>query len=447
MNAYIRYFLIFALLALVGGVVFGTLAAFQFLYPGMLEFIPFYKLRPLHVSLVVAWIFLASTGCIFYFVSEFKNAKRFSLPLTAAYLTLFVSGGLLILVSFIYGKFGGREYWEAHPVFSLVVLLAWLVFMINFFKTAFSIRSTWPVYLWMWATGVTFFLVTFIEAHAWLLPSFNNNVVRDITVQWKAYGALVGSWNMLVYGIAVFLVEKITGNIQTAKSGLSFSMYFLGFFNLLFGWAHHIYIVPCSPVIRVISYAVSMTELIILFKIIYNARQSVINARPYMRHTIFAFLLSSDLWVLLNLTLALLISIPAVNLYTHGTHVTVAHAMGSTIGINTFILFSALAYVTSRLTKIAAFTRAFKLMRSGIWILNISLLAFWLFLIAAGFRKGYLIIENNISHHEAMSAIENYLLGFSISGIGILAGILLIAAPLFIHLLTTVKTDENQDVL
>ena len=50
----------------------------------------------------------------------------------------------------------------------------------------------------MWGTGVVFFLLTFTEANLWLIPAIRNDPVRDITVQWKAYGALFGSWNMLV---------------------------------------------------------------------------------------------------------------------------------------------------------------------------------------------------------------------------------------------------------
>jgi nitric oxide reductase subunit B len=38
--------------------------------------------------------------------------------------------------------------------------------------------------------------------------------------------------------------------------------------------------------------------------------------------------------------LAIIISLPALNLITPGTHVTVGHAMGTTIGINGMILLN-----------------------------------------------------------------------------------------------------------
>ena len=54
-----------------------------------------------------------------------------------------------------------------------------------------------------------FLLFTFSEAYLWLFPYFRNNIVLDMTIQWKAYGALTGSWNMLVYGTAIFVMERI----------------------------------------------------------------------------------------------------------------------------------------------------------------------------------------------------------------------------------------------
>lgn len=60
----------------------------------------------------------------------------------------------------------------------------------------------------MWLTGLFFFLFTYMESYLWLFPYFRNNVINDMTVQWKSYGSMVGSWNMLIYGCSIFLMEK-----------------------------------------------------------------------------------------------------------------------------------------------------------------------------------------------------------------------------------------------
>jgi nitric oxide reductase subunit B len=146
--------------------------------------------------------------------------------------------------------------------------------MVNFFVTVkFTFKNS-PVYFWSWATGLIFFLITVVEAQLWVLPFFNNNIIRDVTVQWKALGSMVGSWNMLVYGCAIFVMEKITGNTNIAKSKKSFFFYFLGLTNLMFNWGHHTYIVPSSETVKTVSYVISMTELLILGNIIYSFKKS-----------------------------------------------------------------------------------------------------------------------------------------------------------------------------
>ncbi|HET6990877.1 MAG TPA: cbb3-type cytochrome c oxidase subunit I, partial [Bacteroidia bacterium] len=233
-----------AMLALLAAVIIGCIAALQFVYPHFAVDLGFVRSRPLHVSLAVAWIFLSATGGIYYYLPRFGNLQWYSLRWPFWQLIIILFTGTGIIICYATGIFGGREYWE-HPVwFSIPIVFSWLLLLINFFKTIFKTTEPWPVYVWMWATGILFFLLTFLESNLWIFPYFRNHLIRDLTVQWKSYGALVGSWNMLVYGTAAFLAEKLTGNKEVSRSRTAFLLYFLGFTNLLFGWAHHTYTVP-----------------------------------------------------------------------------------------------------------------------------------------------------------------------------------------------------------
>ena len=424
-------FILLAILALLGGVFFGSVSALQFIFPNFLDALPFFKSRPLHVSLVVAWIFLSSVGGIYFYLPRFCNLQLFSNKLPRIHFWIFFFTGIVILTSYIIGKFGGREYWEFPPVLAITIVISCILFGFNYFKTVAKKAGQWPVYMWMWGTGIFFFLFTFSESYLWLFPYFGDNLVRDITVQWKAYGALVGSWNMLVYGTAIFVMERIKGDESIAKSKLAFLMYFLGFTNLLFGWAHHIYIVPSAPWIRYFAYGISMTELLILGKIIWNWKNSLEEANKNFHILPFKFIVASDFWVFVNLALALLISIPAINIFSHGTHITVAHAMGSTIGINTMILLSSCIFLISDVTKKTFTLKQKKYITSGFWILNCSLLVFWIALILAGAEKGKLIIEDKLTFQEIMNNISPYLTLFTFAGIGIFIGLIAISVPLF----------------
>ncbi|MBK7122490.1 MAG: hypothetical protein IPH68_06535 [Chitinophagaceae bacterium] len=159
-------------------------------------------------------------------------------------LSIFAGSVITILISYTAGIFGGREYWEFHPALAIPIAAGWILFIINFIRSISSFRKQ-PVYVWMWITGLFFFLFTFIESYLWIFPYFRNSVVNDMTIQWKSYGSMVGAWNMLIYGSSFFLMEKISGNNKYSHAPIAFILYFTGLFNLMFNWGT-IYI-PCPP--------------------------------------------------------------------------------------------------------------------------------------------------------------------------------------------------------
>jgi nitric oxide reductase subunit B len=233
-----------------------------------------------------------------------------------------------------------------------------------------------------------------------------------MTLQWKSYGSMVGGWNMLIYGSGIYLMDKISGTDTYSHSKIGFALYFLGLFNLMFNWGHHIYTLPAPHFIQYISYLVSMTELLLLGRIIYKWRSSVSEARKHYHLLPYRFLLAADIWVLLTLLLAIVMSIPAVNRYTHGTHITVAHTMGATIGINTFMLLAFVCDIfkvqTTKLKKQLSFLLHCTL---------VVLFAFWLSLVLAGVLKAdWQINHSSVPFSEMMRSLRPYFISFLISG-------------------------------
>ena len=120
-----------------------------------------------------------------------------------------------------------------------------------------------------------------------------------------------------------------------------------------------------------------------------------------------------------NLGLALVISVPVLNLFTHGTHITVAHAMGSTIGINMMILLASVFYVIREELPEAMHASCTRTLRIGYWMANLSLAVFFAALILAGIGKG---IYEGTSFQEMMTGIRPFLFAFTISGVTMMIG-------------------------
>lgn len=438
-------YLMTGLMFLLAGVAFGVLGGLVYLFPQELrDALPFTRLRPLHVSSIVFWILFSSIGGLYLYQikKDGKNINGYTLG--HLQFLLLLTAAVTIMCCYLAGIFGGREYWEYPPALAIPIAVSFLLLGINFYKSVRREKGPWPIYRWMWASGIVFFLLSFSESYLWLLPYFGDHLVRDMAVQWKSYGSLVGSWNMLINGGAFYLMCRLSGDASLARKPLTFFFFFLGLFNLMFNWGHHIYALPVSNTIRYTAYLVSMTELLILGKIIWTWRSSLSDARKNAGLLPYRFLIAADAWIFLNLFMAILMSIPAINLYTHGTHITVAHAMGTTIGINTMLLLASACYACTRYFGGFSAAQLRRIMR-GLYLSNGSLLVFWVALIGAGVGKAVLQVQTpDLPHALLMQQLRPWFIAFAISGVGIAAGIAFVALPLLQTLLLRRAKPEQQ---
>jgi len=437
-NNYPFYFILIALISLLLGMSFGLLAGFQYIIPDFIkETLPFNAIRPIHTLFVVSWILLAAIGGIYYYLSnKFLNYK-----LIKWHFWIFIITGIGIAISYLSKNFAGKEYLEFPSYFYFPIVLGWILFGINYFKSMLPSFRNWPVYYYMWATGIVLMIFHFTEAHLWLLPYFRDNFIRNIAMQWKSGGSYVGSWNMLVYGTALFVMEKISNDNRYATSKKAFFFFFLGLTNLMFGWAHHIYMVPTASWIRYFAYMISMTEWIILFSIIYDWKKSLSQEKKNQFSIAYKFMILADLWVFMNIVLALLISIPAINLFTHGTHITVAHSMGTTIGINTLILFSSVTYIFN--TEFSFTEKIIKNLKTGIGVFHISFILFWITLLIMGLKKSIWLFGNSTETFSKFQESQHTLhLTFVLFGIGIITGLGII----IINLMNTFQQKQTKNI-
>ncbi len=417
-----RSFCWLALGYLLFGLLLGTIGGFQYILPDFLkERLSFRQTRPLHVYLVITWIFTAAQAGIYYYIPRIAGRELYWQKGIVWHLVLQLFASLLIVGGYFMGRFGGREYLEFPPLLGGLIFISWIPFAINFFCTLRPVYKKAPVYVWMWSTGILFFFITLSESYLWLLDHFRHNIIRDVTIQWKAMGSMVGSWNMLVYGTGLYIMERTSNDERPARSKEAFFFYFLGLTNLLFNWGHHTYIVPAAPWIKSVAYIISMTELIILAHLILQWRKTMTKAKKNRHLLSYRLLTYADAWILINLTLAIIISVPAWNYYTHGTHITVAHAMGATIGINSMILFASVFYWIG--LEYPGHKKS--LVSAGILISNISLLIFWFSLLGSGIIKISSKL-NNQSFYTMMERSAPYFKAFSYSGIFVMLGLTLL---------------------
>lgn len=424
-----NFFLITALILLIMSVILGFLSSLVYRFPEFLkESIGLSGLRPMHVTGAIFWILLASTGAVYRSLEEITNKQNHKL-IQFLHWALWIVALIGIYYSYFIGNFGGREYWEYPPVFAIFIGFAWILFLVVFIIRVYTLKK-WPVYIWMWLTGIIYFLFMFIENYLWVIPYFRESFIKDMVIQWKAAGSIVGAYNMLVFGTAFYVMERISKQANTGFNKWAFALFFLSLFNMLFNWGHHLYLVPANPTIHYVGYIVSMTEWVFFIKIIYNWKKQVTEAEIHYHYFPYRFLLAANFWLFFNLTLALFMSIPVINLYVHGTHFITAHAMGTTIGINTMILLAAGFYFLLPEKK----NHQSKFLKAGFWGTQISLLIFLTALIGMGFVKSFWFFEQpQASFSEMMERSTFWIMVFIAAGTALMVSFLLLVFQLLIH--------------
>ena len=142
-------FIRLGILALAVGMFFGVIGGFQFLFPDFLQELLFTKTRPLHVSLVVAWILLIAIGGIYFYLPRQCHYQLWSERAANIHFWVFVVTGLAIIACYLSGNFGGREYFAFPPVLSIPIFLTWILFGLNYFNTVRQEKVLLPVYYWL----------------------------------------------------------------------------------------------------------------------------------------------------------------------------------------------------------------------------------------------------------------------------------------------------------
>ncbi|MHC4822592.1 MAG: cbb3-type cytochrome c oxidase subunit I [Planctomycetota bacterium] len=312
----------------------------------------FTALRPIHTTFAVTFILLGGIGVVHRYLEEvagpMDRAEKLRVKIQVVSWAI---AGIGVLGSMLIGVSSGREYMGFHPIFSIPILLGWLMFVWNFWKHLGRGLMARPIYATMWGVGSLFFLYTFIEQHAWLLPEIFAEPIVDMRLQWKATGTLVGSFNLFVYGTLYFVGCKVSGDESYAHSRLAYALFAVGLLNSFTNFAHHTYHLPQSHTVKWISFVVSMAEIILFARVIWDIAAMVKAKRPSPPCGIQLFLTAAKWWTAFILGTSLILSIPPINALLHGTRAVMGHAMGAEIGIDAMAIFAAFTWMLVELQE------------------------------------------------------------------------------------------------
>lgn len=309
--------------ALLTGLAGGLVAAFPLptaRWPGIAA------LRPLHTLLALAWLLFglgASTG---FFCADGRRRFVWLAEIEFWSFTLFLA---VALGTTAVGWFSGFEY-VSWPGPATVILLAALGANL---AVAWSghrrMAGQSPEAAWLVLLGALLLPAALWE-HALLGSTrLGLNLGAALAVEWHAIDTLITGWSVVLYGAGVLAVK---GHAKPLRTGWLFAIALTG---ILLDFGHHNYPSPQAHLLKLVSFAATMLAVISLIR---HLRSRAGN-RDHPGPTLLLLRLA-EAWTIFAVATGILMAVPWINLYVHGTYVVVGHSMGAIIGVNSFLLLA-----------------------------------------------------------------------------------------------------------
>ncbi|MFN7941841.1 MAG: cbb3-type cytochrome c oxidase subunit I [Thermoanaerobaculia bacterium] len=325
-----NYWLLLALAAaclvasILTGVASGIVTAFP--WPAS-RWMSLRALRPAHTLFALAWVIFGSAACVGLFAARNGVGRLWTSRLQIVFFNAFLFGSLVAAAR---GSYSGREYVTWPPAMSLPLIAGLVLVLANIVAAWKPIHGHSPEAAWLLSTGAVLLPAGLVEQYLYLLPRIAADPGRDLVVQWHALDTLIAAWCLLLYGVGVLLAPAGT---RALRGGWLFALAMIG---ILLDFGHHNYPSPQPYLVKFVSFTASMLAAVSFLR----------HARAFRRTTrssdsLPGLLRQIEIWTLFAVGSGILLAVPYVNLYLHGTYAIVGHTMGAMIGVNSLLLFAA----------------------------------------------------------------------------------------------------------
>ena len=406
-------YFIFALILLLGQVLFGLILGLQYINGDFLfPHIPFNVARMVHTNLLIVWILFGFMGATYYLVPEESERELWSPLLAKILFWVFAVAGVLTILGYLLVPYAeiteltynhllptmGREFLEQPTITKIGIVIVVLGFIFNIGMTVIKGRKT--VITIILLTGLIglalFFLFAFYVPDSLVLDKFFWWFVVHLWVE--------GVWELIMAAILAFVLIKVTGVDREYIEKWLYVIVTLTMFSGLIGMGHHYYFIGAPEYWMWLGSIFSALEPLPFFMMILYAYSMVKKRRIEHKNqiaitwalgTAVMSFLGAGVWGFMH-TLA------PVNYFTHGTQLTSAHGHLAFFGAYAMIIMTIVAYAMPimRGRPNGNSLKAQKVERWSFWFMVIGMLGITFALTVAG------VMQIMLQRWDASTAID-----------------------------------------
>ncbi len=404
------------------------MGALDLVIPDLPSPIPFEYGRAIHLGLADLWPLIGTMGMVYFFTAAELNREIFSLRLARWQFWIVLLFSLAIFGTLALRLGNGREFLEGLPILYVGICLALAMAAYNLVRTLWTVKRQITPATAIMTTGIIFLLLL-------LLPNaltYSNPIADEATKFW-----VVHLWEEMAFELtsAGFIASFFITSGLATRAQIEKWLYLeagLAVAGGLYGTGHHYYWIGFPAIWLVVGSLVSLVEVIpvgMLVQMTYKGMTST-KVRSNREKLTLWLLLSSLLYHVTGASLlGLLIAVPWVNLYMHGTYVTSGHAHLALFGSLGFVVLAGCYFVLSRGSEPTP--QGYRGGVLAVLLLNGGLITMASSLLVAGFLETYLWRVFGMDFMQVRLLINPYLMMRVLGGAMFTLGDLLLVWRIF----------------
>lgn len=373
----------------------------------------FGRLRTIHLNTIIyGWASMAGIG-----VSLWLIPRLLKTPLRGA---KFVYAGAFIwhtalmcgVAAIGFGYTDGMEWLEMPWQVDIFIVIGGALMGVPLFLTLAK-RNVDHLYVSVWYIGAAllWFPILFFVAN---IPGLHFGVQGAAMNWWYGHNAL-GLWfTPIGLGAAYYFIPKVLG-----RPVYSYNLSLLGFWCLAFFYSqvggHHLIGGPLPTWMVTLSIVQSMMMIIPVIAVAVNHHMTVGGNFKAVLHspTLRFIVLGSMLYTAASVQ-GSLEALRSVNLITHFTHYTVAHAHLGMYGFFTMVMFGSIYFIMPRIVG-WEWPHAW-MISAHFWLVSIGFAIYFIGLTTGGWLQGEILVDATKPFMDSVAVTIPYLKSRSVGG-------------------------------
>ncbi len=369
------------------------------------EWVPFNAARATHTNLLVVWMLTGFMGAAYYIIPEESQNELYSVKLAYVQLITLLLVGVTAIIGFHFNWWEGRKFLEIPRPLDYLVVVNVLVFMFNILMTLFKGKKQTTTALVL-TMGLLFTALLYLPGMLW----FDNHTLDSFFRWYVVHLWVEGVWELIMGGILAFLLIKLTGVDREVIEKWLYIIVGLTFLSGILGTGHHYYYIGAPSYWLIVGGIFSALEpLAFLGMALFAMAMYRKGGKKHPNKTALFWTLGCAITSFVGAgLLGAAHTLPAVNMYTHGTLVTAMHAHMAFWGAYAMLILAIIAYAVPLMTGRKLFNTP--MASWAFWLSNVGMVGMTAAFAVAGVAQVYLERKMGLDFMMVQKEIEVHFL-------------------------------------